>query len=142
MSLLPAKPVLTIEASKAVAAAVLEKAASMQIPVSVAVVDDGGSLMYFERTMDTSLASVRAAVGKAFTSVYWKNDSMFLQTAINDRGFPNLLGLTFATPLAGGLPLVANGHVVGAVGVSGGSLAQDQEMGQAGPEAFAKFLEG
>lgn len=137
---LPEKKVLTLAAAKKIAAAAEADAKARGARVVIAVVDDGGHLLLLERLDDTQVASVEVAIGKARTAAIFRRPSKVFEDQIRD-GRVAALGLPGATPLQGGLPLTVAGRVVGAIGVSGETPAQDEDIAKAGVEA-AKSLEG
>jgi glc operon protein GlcG len=106
----------------------------------VAVVDAGGELVYLWRPDRAQVASVGVATDKARTAAIYRRPSRdFEEQATGGRA--SALHLARAVPLQGGIPLVAGGEVVGAIGVSGAfSADEDQELALAGAEAFAVAL--
>jgi glc operon protein GlcG len=132
---LPSKRVLTLEAAKAAASAAEAAATRLGATVVVAVVDDGGHVVYLSRLNDTQVASVEVGIGKARTAAIFRRPSKVFEDQIRE-GRVAALGLPGATPLQGGVPLVAGGVVVGAIGVSGNSPQQDEDIAKAGAAAF------
>jgi len=134
-------PRLTLEGARAVLAAAERRAAEIQQPMNIAVVDDGGHLLAFARMDGAKPASVEIALVKARAAALRRSPT---GPSMRD-GQPNLpvaLGLAIArsdqqTPVRGGVPLVVDGMVVGAVGVSAGSEDQDLDVARAGAEALA-----
>ena len=92
--------------------------------VAVAVVDPGGVLVYFERMDGTQTASVDIAIGKARTAAGFKRSTRLFEDGIVAGRLQNL-GLPGALPIDGGVPLIEDGRIVGAVGVSGATPEQD-----------------
>lgn len=134
------QPTLTLEGAKRVAAAAVAYARSHGAPGgSIAVVDAGGHTIYLERLDGTFAASSDVSIGKARTAVNFQKPTRGLEDAIN-KGRPALLpvaGVTWFTPLQGGVPIVIDGHVVGGIGVSGAaSQQQDEEVAMAGAQAL------
>ena len=126
---------LTLEAAKKVAADAVKYAKDNNSPGgSVAVVDVGGNLIYLERLNNTFPASAMVAYEKANTAATFKAPSKKLEDSINGgRQALITVGHTF---LQGGIPIMYDGQVVGAVGVSGASSAQqDEEIAIAGSKA-------
>jgi len=128
------KSVSLEDARKAAAAAVAE-AKKNKWNMAIAVVDDGGQLIYFERIDETQVGSIDIAIGKARTAAYFKRPTKALEDAINGGqhailSFPNTL------PREGGLPIIADGKVIGAIGVSGGKSSEDAQVGKAGVDAL------
>ncbi len=133
---LPSKRVLTLEAAKAVAAAAEAEAATRRATVVVAVVDDGGHVVYLSRLNDTQVASVDVGIGKARTAAIFRRPSKVFEDQIRD-GRVASLALPGATPLQGGIPLVLDGVVIGAIGVSGNTPQEDEDIAKAGAAALA-----
>ena len=122
------------DARKAAAAAALE-AKKNKWNMAIAVVDDGGHLVYFERIDETQIGSIDIAIGKARTAAYFKRPTKALEDAINGgqhavMTFPNTL------PREGGFPILAEGKVVGAIGASGGKSSEDAQVAKAGVDAL------
>lgn len=129
-------PIALAEAKKAIAAAQAE-AAKNKWNVAVAIVDTGGHLVAFERMDTTQFASVNVAQDKARTAVGFRRPSKALQDAVAAGGEGlRTLKLSGATPIEGGLPLVVGGKIVGAIGVSGVTSAQDGQIAAAGAASF------
>ena len=135
------QPTLTLEGAKRVVAAAIAYARSHDAPGgSIAVVDAGGHTIYLERLDGTFAASSDVSIGKARTAVNFGKPTRGLEEAIN-KGRPALLpvaGVTWFTPLIGGVPIVIDGHIVGGIGVSGAKTQdQDEEVAIAGAKAVA-----
>jgi len=133
------KKALTLDAAKKIAAAAAAEAKKRNARVVIAVVDDGGSLILLERLDDTQVASVDVGIGKARTAAIFRRPSKVFEDQIRE-GRVAALALTGATPLQGGIPIVFEGKVIGAIGVSGETPALDEEIAKAGADA-AKTLE-
>lgn len=130
---------LTIEGAKRVIAAAVAEAGRLKAPGGViAVVDDGGNLMALERLDGTFAAGASISIGKARTSVMFKKPTRVFEDIIkNGRTAMVALPDELFTPLQGGIPIVVDGQIVGGVGVSGASSAQqDEELAIAGANAF------
>jgi uncharacterized protein GlcG (DUF336 family)/quercetin dioxygenase-like cupin family protein len=134
---LPNKPVLTLEAAKAVAAAAEAEAIKRGATVVIAVVDDGGHVVLLERLNDTQVASVEVGIGKARTAAIFRRPSKVFEDQIRD-GRVAALALPGATPLQGGVPLVVGSQVVGAIGVSGNTPQEDEDIAKAGAAALTR----
>ena len=93
----------------------------------IAVVDDGGNLILLERLDDTQVASVEVGIGKARTAAIFRRPSKVFEDQIKN-GRVAALALPGATPLQGGIPIMINGSVVGAIGVSGNTPEEDEEI--------------
>jgi glc operon protein GlcG len=132
---LPSKRVLTLEAAREAASAAEAEAVKRKASVVIAVVDDGGHVIYLSRLNDTQVASVDVGIGKARTAAIFRRPSKVFEDQIRD-GRIAALALPGATPLQGGVPLVANGVVIGAIGVSGNTPQEDEDIAKAGAAAF------
>jgi glc operon protein GlcG len=124
------------DAAKKVAAAAIAEARKNHWEMAVAVVDTAGYLVYFERMPDTQLGSVEVAIDKAKSATLFRRPTKAFQDILAAGGEGlRMLGLTGAVPVAGGIPLVAEGKIIGAIGASGGSSDQDGRTAQAGAGA-------
>ena len=104
--------------------------------MAIAIVDTGGYLVYFEKMQDTQTGSVDLAIEKARTSALFKRPTRVFQDGVAAGGDGlRLLRLTGTIPNAGGVPIIADGRLVGAIGVSGGSVEQDEQVAKAGANA-------
>jgi uncharacterized protein GlcG (DUF336 family) len=131
---------LTLEGARKVIAAAEAYAKAHGAPGgAIAVVDDGGNLMALERLDGTFSAGPKISIGKARTAVLFKKPTKFFEDLIN-KGRTTMVALEDFTPLQGGIPIVVNGEIIGGVGVSGASSAQqDEEVAIAGAEATKQF---
>ena len=120
------------DAKKAVAAAEAE-AGKITTPYVIAVVDPGGHLIYFERMDNVQIGSVRIAIDKARSAALFRRPTKVFEDLLV-KGRTPILALHGAVPLEGGLPLVAGGKVVGAIGASGGTAPQDGQVAKAGAD--------
>jgi glc operon protein GlcG len=132
---LPTKPILTLDAALRVAAAAREAATKRKATVVIVVVDDGGHLLVLHRLDDTQVASVEVGIGKARTAAIFRRPSREFEEQIRN-GRVAALALPGATPLQGGVPLTAGSTVVGAIGVSGNTPQEDEDIAKAGAAAF------
>ncbi len=133
------KKTLTIDGAKKVIAASVASAKKNSAPGGViAVVDDGGNLMALERLDGTFAAGANISIGKARTAALFKRPTRVFEDIIkNGRTAMVALPDSLFTPLQGGVPIVVDGQIVGGVGVSGASSAQqDEELAIAGANAF------
>jgi len=136
-------PKLTLEGAKAVLAAAEKRAAEINVPMNIAVVDDGGHLLGFSRMDGAKLSSIRIAINKANSAAIRRKPS---GPALVADGQPNvMLSLSLAigsgaeqTPIRGGLPLIVDGETVGAIGVSNGTEDEDVDVARAGAAALEK----
>jgi uncharacterized protein GlcG (DUF336 family) len=120
------------------AAAELE-AAKNSWQVAIAILDSGGNLVMFHKVDNTQLASIGSSEGKASTALRFKRPSKALDDAIAAGGAGlRLLAVKDITPLEGGLPMLIDGKIVGAIGVSGALSSQDAQVAKAGADALAK----
>jgi glc operon protein GlcG len=131
------KPVLTLEAARRVIAAAEAEAQRSGAPCVLAVVDDGGWLILLER-MDNApmLASVELAPAKARSAALYRKPTQALEETIN-HGRSAAVTAGFVQ-MQGGLPLMAGGQVVGAIGISADTPAHDQQIAEAGARALAE----
>jgi uncharacterized protein GlcG (DUF336 family) len=121
------------ENAKKVAAAALAEARKNSWNMAVAVVDPAGDLVYFEKLDGTQAASVNIAVDKARSSARFKRPTKALQDTVAAGGDGlRILGLPGAVPVEGGVPILMDGKIIGAVGMSGGTSAQDGQCANAG----------
>ena len=131
---------LTLEGARKVIAAAEAYAKEHSAPGgAIAVVDDGGNLMALERLDGTFSAGPKISIGKARTAVLFKKPTKVFEDLIN-KGRTTMVALEDFTPLQGGIPIIVNGEIVGGIGVSGASSAQqDEEVAIAGAEAAKNF---
>jgi glc operon protein GlcG len=129
---------LTLDGAKRVIAAAVAEARSKNAPGgAIAVVDEGGNLVAVERLDNTFAAGANISIGKARTAALFKRPTKFFEDVIN-KGRTAMAALPDFTPLQGGVPIVIDGQIVGAVGVSGAASAQqDEELAIAGANALA-----
>lgn len=125
-------PISTDDAKRAAAAAISE-AHRNNWNMAIAIVDTGGYLVYFERMPNTQLASVDLAIEKARTAALFRRPTKTFQDTLAGGGDGlRVLGLTGAMPNEGGVPIVVDAKLIGAIGVSGGSVTQDGQAANAG----------
>ncbi len=117
-------------AQRAIASALAE-AKQQGWQVSIAVVDNSGDLVSFVRMDGASVASVDIAQAKARTAARMRRATRILDSTVS-AGRAAILGLPGITPVEGGVPIVIDGEVIGAVGVSGATSAQDAQVARAG----------
>ena len=133
---LATKKSLTLDAAKKISAAAEAEAIKNKWNVVIAILDDGGHLLYLQRMDETQVGSVEIALQKARTSVYMKRPSKALEDAVAG-GRNAVLSLPNVVPVEGGLPLTADGKIIGAIGVSGVTSQQDGQIAKAGADAAA-----
>jgi uncharacterized protein GlcG (DUF336 family) len=135
------RPKLTLEGARAVLAAAQRRADEIRVPMDIAIVDDGAHLILFERMDGAKPSSIAIALVKAQAAAMRRSETGPAEgKPIN---VPLLIGLAVAspgeqTPIRGGVPLIADGEVVGAIGVSAGSEEQDLDVARAGAAALEK----
>jgi glc operon protein GlcG len=129
------KRVLTLAGARAIAGAAEREARRLNTTGAIAVVDDGGNLLYLARVDNTFPAAAAVATDKARTAATFRMPTRNLEDAVKN-GRTSLVAVTEMTPLAGGVPIVIDGQVVGAVGVSGAANAlQDEELAKCAASA-------
>jgi uncharacterized protein GlcG (DUF336 family) len=138
---LPVKQVLTLGVAKKIAAAAEAEALKRGSAVVIAVVDDGGHVIVLERLDDTQVASVEVGIGKARTAAIFRRPSKVFEDQIRE-GRVAALALPGATPLQGGIPITADGKVIGAIGVSGNTPQEDEDIAKAGAAAAPAAIAG
>ncbi len=133
---------LTLEGAKKVIAAAIAEAKSKNAPGgAIAVVDEGGNLVAVERLDNTFAAGANISVGKARTAALFKRPTKFFEDVIN-KGRTAMTALNDFTPLQGSVPIIVDGQIIGAVGVSGAASAQqDEELAVAGAAAFEAAMQ-
>jgi uncharacterized protein GlcG (DUF336 family) len=133
------KKALTLAVAKKIASASEETAAKNNWNVVIAIVDDGGNLLYLQRMDEAQIGSVEVAIKKAHTSLAFKRPTKAFEDAIAG-GRVAVLGLAGVLPLEGGLPIVLDGKVIGAIGVSGVTSQQDAMIAKGGLDALPGIL--
>jgi glc operon protein GlcG len=133
---------LTLEGAKSVAASAVEHARENNAPGgAIAIVDTAGAVIYLERLNGTFLNASEISIGKARTAALFGKPTRAFEDIVN-QGRYAMLGVSAVapfTPLQGGVPILVNGNVAGAIGVSGASsAAQDDEIASAAAAAFEK----
>ena len=128
---------IDLETAKKMAAAAEAEARKNNFTMAIAITDIGGDLVYFEKMDGTQTGSVNVAQGKARSAVMFKRPTKVFQEIVAAGGDGlRILGLEGAVPVEGGIPIVVGGKIVGAIGTSGGSSAQDGQVAQAGLAAL------
>ena len=132
------KKSLTLAGAERVVAAAVSEARRLKTTAAVAVVDEGGNLLALSRIDGTFPAAGRISTGKARTAALFKKPTRAFEEIIG-KGRTAMVALEDFTPLEGGIPLVVDGQVVGAVGVSGAASAQqDEELAIAAASALSQ----
>lgn len=132
------KKTLTLDVAKQVAAVASATAAQNKWTMVVTIVDDGGNIMYLERMDETQLGSIEVALAKARSAVSFKRPTKAFEDAVAG-GRNAILKVPGTMPIEGGIPLMVDGKVLGAIGVSGGSAQEDGVAAKAAADAFAKI---
>ncbi len=136
---LATRKAITLEVAKGIAAAAETLAEANSWSVNIAIVDDGGHLVYFQRGQGVQLASVYIAIDKARAAVGFKRSTKAFQDRASE-GEPHVIALPYAMPFEGGLPIEADGELIGGIGVSGVTSAQDGQIAKAGVDALPGIL--
>ena len=131
------KKTVSLALAKKMAAAAEAEATKNNWSMVITVVDDGGNTVYLGRMDGAQLGSIDVAQGKAHTALAFRRPSKAFQDLV-DQNQPHLTTLPHVTAVQGGLPIMLDGKVVGAIGVSGGSSAQDEQCAQAGINAIGE----
>jgi uncharacterized protein GlcG (DUF336 family) len=128
---------ISLEQAKKVLAAAEAEAKKNNWPVAISIVDGSGFLVAFQRLDNTQLGSVEVSLEKAKTSALFRRPTKAFEEAL-EKGGANVkvLKLPGALPIEGGLPIIHNGKVIGAIGVSGVKSTEDAQVASAGLEAL------
>jgi len=128
---------ITLENAKKIAAPALAEAAKNNWTIAVAIADPSGNLVYYEKMDNTQLGSANVSVDKARSAALFKRPTKAFQDALaaGADGI-RVLRLQGAVPVEGGIPLVQEGKIVGAIGVSGATSAQDAQCAKAGADVL------
>jgi glc operon protein GlcG len=136
------KKALTLQIAKQVVAAAEQAAVANHNHMFILIVDDGGNLMDMERMDEAQLGSFNVALAKARSAVFFKRPTKMFEDAVIKNGYTPILKLPEAMPIEGGIPLLVDGHILGAIGVSGGTPQEDGKAAQAGADAFPGIVQG
>jgi len=128
-------PIILENAKKAAAAAVAE-ARKNNWTMAVAITDIAGDLVYFEKMDGTQTGSVKVAIGKARSAALWKRPTKVWQDVASGLAGVRVISLEGVVPSEGGLPLLMDDKIVGAIGLSGGTAAQDGVAAKAGADTL------
>ena len=126
---------ITLEAAKKMMAAAEAEALKQGWRMAIAIVDEAGNLILFEKLDDTQPGSIAVATSKARTAANFKRPTKVLEDMVAS-GRTAFLAIEGLLPLQGGVPVTVDGRVIGAVGVSGGTAAQDEQVALAGIAAL------
>jgi uncharacterized protein GlcG (DUF336 family) len=132
------KPLLTLDDVKRIAVAAEAEATANQWAVSIAVVDDGGHLLWLQRLDGAPPMSAQMAPAKARTSALGRRESRLYEEMINQGRTAFLSAPLLEGMLEGGVPIMVDGHCAGAVGVSGVKSEQDAQIARAGIAALGE----
>ena len=137
----PYGPPITLDQAKRVMAAAELEAAKSSWTVAITILDSGGNLVMFHKFDNAQLSAVTTSQGKARTALEFKLPSKALDDAIAAGGAGmRLLALKDITPLQGGILILSDGKIVGAIGVSGALSAQDEQVAKTGADVLAKGM--
>jgi glc operon protein GlcG len=137
----PYGPPVTLDQAKRVMSAAELEAAKNSWTVAITILDSGGNLVMFHKFDNAQLSAVTTSEGKARTALEFKLPSKALDDAIAAGGAGlRLLALKDITPLQGGVLILADGKIVGAIGVSGALSAQDEQVAKTGADVLAKGM--
>ena len=131
----PYGPPIGLEAAKKAMAAAEAEAVKNNWPMAIVILDSTGHPVMLHRLDNTQYGSIRVAEDKAQTALDFRRPSKVFEELVAQGGVGlRTLGLRGATPLEGGVPIIAEGKVIGAVGVSGGTAPQDGQVAKAGAD--------
>jgi uncharacterized protein GlcG (DUF336 family) len=134
---IPIGNAVSLDAAKKTAAAASAEARKNNWFMAIAVVDPAGTLVYFEKADTTQLGSAEVAIDKARSAALYKRPTKAFQDALEKGGLGvRVLGLRGAVPLEGGVPLLVDGKLIGAIGVSGDLSENDGQCAKAGAAAL------
>lgn len=136
---LATRKAITLDIAKQLASAAEAEARKNNWNVVICVVDEGGHLIYLQRMDDTQVASVEIAPMKARTAALFKRPSKVFEDRVASGG-QNVMSLPGVVASEGGLPITIDNRVIGAIGVSGVTSAQDGQIAKAGLDALAGIL--
>ena len=132
------KTSMTLEAAKQIAAAAEKAAIANKWTMVIVIVDDGGNLVYLQKMDTTQIGSIDVAIAKAQSAVKFKRPTKAFEDALVG-GRQAILKLPGAMPIEGGIPLMRDGIVIGAIGVSGGQAPEDGKVAEAAVKVFEKM---
>lgn len=128
---LTTKKALNLAVAKEIAAAAEKEARANKWNVVIAIVDDGANLIYLQRMDETQIGSIDVAIAKAQSAIKFKRPTKAMEDALKG-GRQAILRLPGAMPIEGGLPIQADGKIIGAIGVSGVQSFEDAQIATAG----------
>jgi glc operon protein GlcG len=128
---------INLETAKKAAAAAVAEARKNNWTMAVAILDTGGYLVYLEKMDGTQTGSVDVSIEKARSAVLFRRPTKVFQDSVATGGEGSkFLRLTGAVPIDGGFPIIMDGKIIGAIGVSGGAGDQDGRCGKAGADSI------
>jgi len=129
---IPYGPPISLERAQAAINAVVAEAKRRDWKMNIAVVDSGGNPVAFQRMDGAMLASIQIAEHKARAAVVFRRETKFFEDAIQVNNFNYLMTLNGMIASRGGIPLIEEGKLIGAIGCSGGTDSQDEVVCKAG----------
>lgn len=134
------KKILGVNEIKIIAQAAIAEAESNAWPVTIAIVDDGGHLLFLQRLDNAPIISAHIAPAKAHTAALGRRESKVYEDLINQGRFSFLSAPVLEGMLEGGVPILLDGQCIGAVGVSGVKSNEDAQIAKAGIAALMESL--
>lgn len=135
---LPYGAPISIELARQAAQAAATEMRKRDLDRTIAIVDSGSNLVYLERANQAGIGTIEAAIGKAKAANGIKSPTKAIQDLIITQNQISLLGVPGAFPVEGGIPLIVDGKVVGAIGASGGMLPDDGAVANAGAKGLLR----
>ncbi len=132
------KHALNLEVAKAIAAAAEDHARDNNWNVIITILDDGGNMLYMQRMDGAQIGSIEIAHRKALSAINFKRPTKAFSDGVASR--VQLVSLPGAMAFEGGVPITHDGEVLGSIGVSGVTAAQDGMIAKAGVDALAGIL--
>lgn len=126
------KPMLTLDDVKKIAVAAEAEAKANNWPVTIAIVDDGGHLLWLQRLDGAAAMSAHVAPAKALSAAVGRKETKAFEDMINNGRYAFITAPYVEGLLEGGVPIVVDGHCIGAVGVSGVKSTEDAQVAKAG----------
>ena len=134
----PYGPPIGLEAAKKAMAAAEAEAVKNNWPMAIVILDSTGHIVMLHRLDNTQYGSIRVAQDKAQTALDFRRPSKVFEDLVAQGGIGmRTLGLRGATPLEGGVPIIADSKIIGAVGVSGATAQQDGQVAKIGADTAA-----
>lgn len=125
-----------LEAAKKAMAAAEAEAKKNNWPMAIAILDSSGHMVMFQKLDNTQYGSIAVATDKAQTAIDFRRPSKVFEDGLAQGGVGlRILGLRGVSPVEGGVPIVADGKIIGSIGVSGGTAPQDGQVARAGADA-------